>query len=68
MSTTFGPRNYRNLRAEEQGERWRRAGGQREECWFKEGYVARRLWLRGWDQEDRKIRSREEGDSSLSRE
>ncbi len=68
MSTSFflASRHRRNLTPKEQGERWRQAGGTRGDCWYSQGQLERRHWLKGWDQEDAKLREARTHDERAS--
>jgi len=46
-----------HLTWEEQGRRWRQAGGPLKGCWYRDGSVERRLWEKGWHAEDEHTRA-----------
>lgn len=48
-----------HLTYEEQGARWRASGGLLKGCWYAPDTTARRLWEKGWRQEDERLKIEE---------
>lgn len=53
-----------HLTYEEQGARWRAAGGDKKGCWYGIGTTERRLWEKGWLKENQRLAEQEKEEAT----